>query len=244
MDDRLQFQRQVATEIRDMQKDIKLQKATEQWFEASLNANYSYHFSWMGLPIIQYPQDMAAMQEIIWEVKPDCIIETGVARGGSLIFYAGMLKMMDLTGKVIGVDIDIRPHNRESIENHPLAKYIHLVQGSSIDAHTVTQVKELAKDAQKVLLVLDSMHSHEHVLKELELYTPLVKKDSYCVVFDTIIEDMPKGHYVDRPWDVGDNPKTAVWEFLKNTDRFEINTSIHHKLQITVAPDGYLKCIK
>ncbi len=244
MDDRKKFQEEVGREIQSMEKNIQLQAATRAWFEAGTAANYSYHFSWMGLPIIQFPQDMVAMQELIWEVKPDCIIETGVARGGSLIFYAGMLKMMDIAGRVVGVDIDIRPHNRESIETHPLAKYIDLVQGSSIDEATVAQVKSLAQGAQRVLLVLDSMHTHEHVLRELELYTPLVKKGSYCVVFDTVIEDMPQGHYADRPWDVSNNPKTAVWEFLKKNNRFEVNTSIQHKLQITVAPDGYLKCIK
>ncbi len=244
MDDRKKFQEDVAREVVQMGENAFFQQTTRQWFQVATDANYSYHFSWMGLPIIQFPQDMMAMQELIWEVKPDCIIETGVARGGSLIFYAAMMKMMDLTGKVIGVDIDIRPHNRESIEKHSLAKYIDLVQGSSIDENTVAQVKELAKGSQKILVVLDSMHSHAHVLKELELYTPFVKKGSYCVVFDTVIEDMPKGHYADRPWDVGNNPKTAVWEFLQNNDRFEINASIHHKLQITVAPEGYLKCIK
>ncbi len=244
MDDRKKFQEEVGQEVQHMEKNTQLQAATKEWFEVATAANYSYHFSWMGLPIIQFPQDMVAMQELIWEVKPDCIIETGVARGGSLIFYAGMLKMMDITGKVIGVDIDIRPHNRESVEKHPLAKYIDLVQGSSIDETTVAQVKSLAQGSQRILLVLDSMHTHEHVLRELELYTPLVKKGSYCVVFDTVIEDMPQGHYVHRPWDVGNNPKTAVWEFLQKNDRFEITTSIQHKLQITVAPDGYLKCIK
>ncbi len=244
MDDRKDFQNTVADEILQMESNEALQHATKKWFEISTSANYSYHFSWMGLPIIQFPQDIIAMQELIWEIKPDCIIETGVARGGSLIFYAGMMKMMDIAGKVIGVDIDIRPHNRESIENHPLAQYIDLVQGSSIDEATVVQVKKLAQNAQKVLVVLDSMHSHSHVLRELELYTPFVTKGSYCVVFDTVIEDMPQGYYKDRPWDVGNNAKTAVWEFLKSNDRFEINHSIHNKLQITVAPDGYLKCIK
>ncbi len=244
MDDRKKFQEQVANETIAMGKNTNLQESTKKWFKTSSDANYSYHFSWMGVSIIQFPQDIVAMQELIWEVKPDCIIETGVARGGSLIFYAGMMKMMDIEGKVIGVDIDIRPHNRDSIETHPLAQYINLVQGSSIDETTVAKVKELSKHAQKILVVLDSMHTHEHVLKELELYTSFVKKDSYCVVFDTIIEDMPEGYFSNRPWDVGNNPKTAVWEFLKINDRFEINTSIHHKLQITVAPDGYLKCIK
>ncbi len=243
MDDRKEFKQQVAQEIQNMHTNQELHTATNTWIQASLKDNYSYHFNWMGVPIIQYPQDMMAMQEIIWDVKPDCIIETGVARGGSVIFYAAMMKMMDIKGKVIGIDIDIRSHNRESIEEHPLSNSIHLIEGSAIEASTIEKVKVLAKDSKKVLLVLDSMHTHEHVLKELELYTPFVKKGSYCVVFDTIIEDMPKNTY-DRPWNVGNNPKTAVWEFLKSNDRFEIDTPIQDKLQITVAPDGYLKCIK
>ncbi len=244
MDDRKEFEQKIQEEIQSMGNDTELKPKTIDLFLAYGKHHYTYHFKWMGLPIIQLPQDMIAMQEIIWEIKPDCIIETGVARGGSLIFYAGMMKMMDIDGRVIGIDIDIRPHNRESIEEHPLSKYIDLVQGSSTDENIVAQVKELSKNAKKILVVLDSMHTHEHVLKELELYTPFVKKDSYCIVFDTVIEDMPHGYFKDRPWDVGNNPKTAVWEFLKKNDRFEINASIHSKLQITVAPDGYLKCIK
>jgi cephalosporin hydroxylase len=213
----------------------------------------------MGRPIIQYPQDMAAMQEIIWEVKPDLIIETGIAHGGSLIFSASMLALLDLCEaieekkafdpsvskrKVLGLDIDIRPHNREAIEAHPLSSRIQMIQGSSIAPEIVHQVHEIAKKHSKILVCLDSNHTHEHVLEELHAYAPLVCKGSYCVVFDTIVEDLPKEMFPDRPWGPGNNPKTAVWEYLKSHPEFEINKSIDHKLLISVAPDGFLKRVK
>lgn len=205
---------------------------------------YTYNFDWLGLPIIQYPQDMVAVQEVIWETKPDIIIETGVARGGSLILSASILHLLNNNGRVIGVDIDIRPHNREAIENHPLAFRINLVQGSSTDAQIIEQVKSLISPNDKVMVILDSNHTHEHVLQELYAYSPLVSWGCYLVVMDTAIEDMPEDYFPDRPWGKGNNPKTAVHEFLKQTKRFEIDQSIQNKLLITVAPDGYLKCIK
>jgi len=205
---------------------------------------YSYNFSWMGRPIIQYPQDMIAMQEIIWQVKPDLIIETGIAHGGSLIFSASMLELIGGNGQVLGIDIDIRQHNRVEIEKHPMFKRITMIEGSSIDDAVAKQVYAFAKGKEKVLVCLDSMHTHDHVLKELQLYSPLVTKDSYLVVFDTIVEDMPDELFADRPWGKGNNPKTAVWEFLKTNDRFVIDKDIENKVLITVAPDGYLKCVK
>lgn len=244
MDDRKEFVTQVVEEIQAMHSNKALHDVTASWMQASLPINYSYHFSWMGLPIIQYPQDIVAMQEIIWKTKPDCIIETGVARGGSAIFYASMMKMMDLPGIIIGVDIDIRPHNRESIEKHPLSSSIKLIEGSSVAPETVAEVKKLTKDKKRILVIFDSMHTHEHVLAELQAYSPLVTKDCYLVVFDTIVEDMPDNFFLNRPWGKGNNPKTAVHEFLKTTDRFILDSDIQTKLQITAAPDGYLKCIK
>jgi cephalosporin hydroxylase len=205
---------------------------------------YSYNFTWLGRPIIQFPQDILAMQEIIWRVKPDLIIETGIAHGGSLIFYASMLELIGDHGQVLGIDIDIRDHNRVEIEKHPMFKRIRMIQGSSVDGEVVRQTYQFAQRRDSVLLALDSNHTHEHVLKELELYSPLIKKGSYLVVFDTIIEDMPEDFFPDRPWGKGNNPKTAVWEFLKTNDRFVIDREIENKLLITVAPDGYLKCIK
>jgi len=210
----------------------------------------------MGRPIIQYPQDMIAMQELIWSIKPDLVIETGIAHGGSLIFSASMLAQLDMcdaiqTGisfnpkesrrKVLGIDIDIRAHNRAAIEAHPMASRIQMIQGSSIAPEIIDQVKKLAAGHSRILVCLDSNHTHEHVLAELEAYAPLCTVGSYCVVFDTIIEDLPDNMYPDRPWGPGNNPKTAVHEYLKSHPEFEIDQSIHNKLLITVAPDGYLK---
>ena len=230
--------------INKLSKDKEFKEMTLNWIVHSAKNKYSYNFDWLGRPIIQYPQDIIAMQEIIWEVKPDLIIETGIAHGGSLIFHASMLGLLDNDGKVLGIDIDIREHNRVEIEKHPMFKRITMIQGSSIDKSVVQQVYNFAKDKKQVLVALDSNHTHEHVLRELQLYSPLVTKGSYLVVFDTIIEDMPEEFFLDRPWGKGNNPKTAVWNFLKSNDRFEIDKEIENKMLITVAPDGYLKCVK
>jgi len=200
----------------------------------------------MGRPIIQYPQDIIALQEIIWKVQPELIIETGIAHGGSLIFSASMLQIIG-KGKVIGVDIDIRKHNRIEIEKHPMFKRIKMIEGSSIDEKIVKKVYELVKNKKRILVILDSNHSHDHVLKEMELYSPLVKKNSYLIVFDTVIEDISpisKSSHKKRPWGKGNNPKTAVKHFLKNNTRFVNDVEIENKLMITVGPCGYLKCIK
>ena len=233
-----------------------LKEAGKRFMAASLLPQYSYNFEWLGRPIIQYPQDMAAMQEIIWEVQPDLIIETGIAHGGSLIFSASMLALLDLCEaikekkapdpsvskrKVLGLDIDIRLHNREAIEAHPLSSRIQMIQGSSIAPEVIQQVHEIAANHSKILVCLDSNHTHEHVLEELKAYAPLVSKGSYCVVFDTIVEDLQKEMFPDRPWGPGNNPKTALWEFLKSHTEFEINKTIDHKLLISVAPDGFLR---
>lgn len=217
---------------------------SESWFQESTKVRYSYNFTWLGRPIIQYPQDIIAMQELIWQVKPDLIIETGIAHGGSIIFYASMLELIGGDGIVLGLDIDIREHNKVEIEKHSMFKRIKMIEGSSTDKQVVTQVNDIAQGKKRVLVILDSNHTHDHVLKEIELYSPLVTKNSYLVVFDTVIEDMPKDSFPDRPWGKGNNPKTAVWEFLENSDRFVIDKEFEKKLLITVAPDGYLKCIK
>jgi cephalosporin hydroxylase len=237
----------------------ELLEVTQKFILASFNAQYSYNFNALGRPIIQYPQDMVTTQELIWKVKPDLIIETGIAHGGSLIMSASMLALLDIceaiqTGavldpqksnrKVLGVDIDIRQHNREAIEAHPMSSRIQMIQGSSIAPEVIAQVKTVAKNFQRVLVCLDSNHTHDHVLAELEAYAALTSVGSYCVVFDTIIEDMPKAMFPDRPWEPGNNPKTAVWEYLKTHSEFQIDKSIDHKLLISVAPGGYLKRIK
>jgi cephalosporin hydroxylase len=221
-----------------------LHNLSKDFIEQTGPFKYTYAFDWLGLPIIQFPQDIVAMQEIIWKTKPDLIIETGVARGGSLILSASILHLLNKNGHVIGVDIDIRPHNREAIEAHPLAPRISLIQGSSIDPTIVDQIKQLIKPEDRVMVILDSNHTHAHVLEELGFYSPFVTKGCYLVVMDTVVEDMPEDYFPDRPWGKGDNPKTAVHQFLKTSDRFEIDEYIHNKLLITVAPDGYLKCLK
>jgi cephalosporin hydroxylase len=238
------FQKERTIRIENNAHDIRLQKSSKDFMEDSIRTKYSYNFSWMGRPIIQYPQDIIAMQEIIWNVRPDLIIETGIAHGGSLIFYASMLELLGSNGKVIGIDIDIREHNRLEIKNHPMFKRITMIEGSSIEDSTIEQVRRFAQGKNRVLVCLDSLHTHDHVLKELEVYSPMVSLGSYCVVFDTIVEDLAEEYSLDRPWGKGNNPKTAVWKFLEGNERFVIDKDIENKLLITVCPDGYLKCVK
>jgi cephalosporin hydroxylase len=224
--------------------DEPLKKGTAAFMKEIVRTNYIYNFSWLGRPVIQIPQDLFAMQEIIWTIKPDFIIETGIAHGGSLIFQASMLELAG-KGKVIGIDIDIRQHNRIEIEKHPLCHRITMIEGSSVSENVVNQVKTILDGAKTVMVTLDSNHTHEHVLKELELYTPFVSVGSYCIVFDTAVEDLSREFpIVNRPWGPGNNPKTAVWEFLKTHDQFVIDKDIETKILITAAPDGYLKRIR
>ena len=252
------FQAERRERIAALGSDEPLQAQSRDWLRATMQAGYVYNFAWMGRPIIQYPQDMVAMQELIWATRPDLIIETGIAHGGSIILSASMLALLDLTDavergtpfdpragtrRVIGVDIDIRVHNREVIERHPMAPWLTLIEGSSIDADTVARVRDAAKGYRRVLVCLDSMHTHEHVLAELEAYAPLVSIGSYCVVFDTFVDDMPPKFFPDRPWDVGNNPKTAVKAFLAEHPAFELDIAIEHKLLVTAAPHGFLKRI-
>jgi cephalosporin hydroxylase len=238
------FGKEIKERINQIGHEPGLLKSANTYMAESFKLKYSYNFSWMGRPIIQYPQDIIAMQEIIWRVKPDLLIETGIAHGGSLIFYASMLELLGSDGHVLGIDIEIREHNRAEIESHPMFKRITMIEGSAIDENVAKQVYEFAKGNQKILVCLDSMHTHNHVLKELDLYSPLVTKGSYIVVFDTFIEDMPEELFSDRPWGRGNNPKTALREFMKKNDQFEIDKEIGNKLLITVAKDGYLRKIK
>jgi len=245
----MNHQNQIMTNINQLASDVDLRKKSLTWVHDTAKYKYSYNFSWLGRPIIQYPQDVVAMQEIIWQVQPDLIIETGIAHGGSLIFSASMLELIAICngvegGAVLGIDIEIRPHNRKAIEEHPMYKRICMIEGSSIAPEVIAQVKEKAKGKKRILVCLDSNHTHAHVLAELEAYAPLVAVGSYCVVFDTLIEDMPADMFPDRPWGRGNNPKTAVWEYLKIHPEFEIDKSIQHKLLITVALDGYLKRVR
>lgn len=243
------------TEKFDREKKFNLAQQSNKleiglnFIQDTLDTKYTYNFSWLGRPIIQYPQDMIALQEIIWEVKPDMIIETGIAHGGSLIFSASMLTLLEAcgeieNGQVLGIDIDIREHNKKAIEAHPLSKKITMFQGSSIDKEMIDKVQEFAQKGKRILVVLDSNHTHEHVLAELRAYASLVSLESYCIVFDTIIEDMPEDSFPNRSWNKGNNPKTAVWEFLQESSDFVIDKDIENKILITVAPDGYLMRVK
>lgn len=250
------FQQEIKQNITGLAMDTDLQAMSRIWVREISPHKWAYNFSWLGRPAIQFPNDAWVMQELIWRIKPDLIIETGIAHGGSLMLSASMLALLDMceaidkgatmdprqsNRKVLGIDIDIRAHNREAIEAHPMASRIEMLQGSSIAPDVIERVQKIAKGYERVLICLDSNHTHEHVLAELEAYAPLTSVGSYCVVFDTIIEDMPADMFPDRPWGPGDNPKTAVWEYLKAHREFEIDNDIHNKLLITVAPDGYLK---
>jgi cephalosporin hydroxylase len=253
------FQQEVIQRVAANGRSPKLRDASLAFLRTSVEHHYSYNFHWLGRPIIQYPQDMVAMQELIWKVRPDLIIETGIAHGGSLMLSASMLALLDYCEalenqqmldpskprrRVVGVDIDIRAHNREAIEAHPLANRIDMIQGSSIAPEVIEQVHRHAQGKQTVLVCLDSNHTHDHVLAELEAYAPLVTPGSYCVTFDTLIEDMEAGSYPNRPWDIGNNPKTAVRAYLKAHPEFEIDGHIDQQLQISVASEGYLKRVR
>ena len=235
---------QDAAQIAAMAADTKVQGLRRELFNKACDYRYSYNFKWLGRPIIQFPQDMVAIQEVIWESKPQLIIETGIAHGGSLILSASLLELIGGDGRVLGIDIDIRPHNREAIESHPLARRIDMIEGSSIDDSIADQVRAAADGKTPVMVILDSNHTHEHVLRELQLYAPLVTKGSWLLVFDTVVEEMDASAFPDRPWGVGDNPLTAVREFLTTTDRFELDSEIENKLLLTVAPGGWLRCVK
>ncbi len=251
-----QFQQERRARLQSYSQDAAFRALSRDWLEASMQRKYVYNFDWMGRPIIQYPQDIVAVQELIWAVRPDVVIETGIAHGGSLVLSASMLAMLDMCEaievgttldpresrrRVIGVDIDIRSHNRDAIEAHPMASRIRMIQGSSIDSSVVQQVRDLAAGAKSVMVFLDSMHTHEHVLGELEAYAPMVTPGSYCVVFDTFVEDMPPRFFSERPWDVGNNPKTAVHQWLKGHPEFEQDVEWQTKLMVTVAPEGFLR---
>ena len=250
------FQNDKSINIEKMGGDQSLSELGISFVRDTAKYNYSYNFEFAGRPIIQFPQDMVAMQELIWVVKPDLVIEAGIAHGGSLILSASMLSLLDYCDaieqgtildpsaprrRVLGLDIDIREHNRSAIEAHPMANRIDMIEGSSIDPAIIAQVQDIACGYERVLVCLDSNHTHEHVLAELEAYGSLVSPGSYFVVFDTIVEDMPAEMFPDRPWGPGDNPKTAVWEYLKTHPEFEIDKKIDHKLLISVAPGGYLR---
>jgi len=245
MDPIQQFKKERSEDIARMAEDEALKKASLDWMIASDKYKYSYNYTWLGRPIIKYPNDIVATQEIIWSVKPDLIIETGIAHGGSLMLSASILEIIGGDGIVLGIDIDIREHNLKEILNHPMSRRIQMIEGSSVSKETIEQVRLIAQDKEKVMVFLDSLHSHAHVAAELKLYAPLVSLGSYLVLPDTFIEYFPKGYFSkDRPWDVGDNPMTALREFLVNNNQFETDRNLCNKLMITEAFDGYLKRVR
>tara|TARA_E500000178_G_scaffold351186_1_gene411726 strand:+ start:1819 stop:2574 length:756 start_codon:yes stop_codon:yes gene_type:complete len=248
------FDKEVLKRISKNKKNKKLIKSGFEFIKASTLPKYSYNFYHLGRPIIQYPQDMIAIQEIIWKVKPDLIIETGIAHGGSLILSASQLAMIDMydkhrnkrkiTRKVLGIDIDIRKQNKKLIEKHFLNKYIEMFEGSSIDKQITKKVETYVKKFSKILVLLDSNHTFDHVFNELKIYSEFVSKNSYCVVFDTIVGFLKGDYYKNRNWDEKNSPRQAVENFLKLNKKFVIDTDIDNKLIISVAPNGYLKKIK
>lgn len=258
-----QYRQDMANRVATYRSNTDLQTAARSFFDeiGIGKADYVYNFTWLGVPVLQIPQDLQAMQELIWQVKPDLIIETGVAWGGSLMFTASLLAILEACGeidqgRVLGIDVDIRPHNKEAIQAHPLSRKITLLEGSSIGDSVAKQVSELVAQHKRVLVCLDSNHTHDHVLAELEIYAPLVSPGSYCLVGDTIIEDAPASMTAKRPWGKGNSPKTAVWEYLRRLttegrkDRrgeavlFEIDRKVEDKIVLTGSPDGYLKRVK
>lgn len=264
------FEAERRDSIATYKDDKKWQELSAQWMDHAFRKRYMYNFSWLGRPIIQLPADMVAVAELIWEAKPDLVLETGIAHGGSLIFSASMLVMLDLCDsvesgvpldpksprrKVLGVDIDIREHNRVAIKQHPMSHRIEMIQGSSLAPDIIAQVRAVASKYKRIMVCLDSMHTHDHVLAELEAYAPLTAKGSYCIVFDTIVEDLPDDMFPNRPWSVGNNPKTAVREYLrllktegrKGADGMPLNLELdrmtNDKLLVTATPEGFLKRI-
>ena len=242
------YQRDAEERAKSYPNNEPLQQAWQSFHKELVKAKYAYNFFWLGVPILQTPQDLQALQELIWEVKPNLIIETGIAMGGSLIFSASMLAILEVCGeiedgKVLGIDIEIKKHNKKAILKHPISKKITMFEGSSTNTKTIAQVRRFAKDKERILVCLDSNHTHEHVLAELRAYAPLVSVGSYCIVGDTGIEDLPDGTTSGRPWRKGNNPKTAVWEYLKENSNFKVDKAIDSKLILTGSPDGYLKCV-
>jgi cephalosporin hydroxylase len=235
------FYEQVSANIERLKGATDLQQRSREWLRDVGPLGYAYNFTWLGRPIIQVAQDVMAMQELLWRIKPQLVVETGVAHGGSLVFYASMLELLGGAGRVLGIDIDIRSHNREALDDHPMRKRIDLLEGSSVDPGIVALVHERAKGKAPVVVVLDSNHTHDHVLAELRAYSGLVPRGSYVVVMDTAIEDLPKEAFADRPWGPGNSPRSAVRAFLAENDRFAVDEDIDAKLLISVAPGGYLR---
>ncbi len=244
------YNKEIKHRLMNSESDITLKEITKDLLNQMNWNKYAYNFKWFGLPIIQIPQDTITFQEIIWEVQPDLIIETGIAHGGSLIFSASMLALLETFGLVkapivVGVDIEIRPHNKYAIESHPAAKWIKMIEGSSTDPKVISQIKNIAVHKKKVMVFLDSNHTHAHVFSELEAYAPLVTVGSYCVILDTGIEYIdPTAIAANREWCKGNSPKSALNQYLSNNKDFILDNFYHEKAWITSAPGGFIRKIK
>jgi cephalosporin hydroxylase len=245
------FKKECLKEINNQGADKKFLEITKKWIINSTKHKYTYHFQWLGRPIIQHPQDIVGMQELIFNLKPDLIIETGIAHGGSLIFYSSILELNSSCGgpknaKVLGIDIDIRKHNLKEINNHPMKKRIVMLEGSSISKLIYNKVLKYSRKYKNIMVILDSNHTHEHVLKELEFYAPLVSIGNYCIVYDTIIKDLPDNLGPKRKWNSKNNPSSAITEYLKSLKnnnkkiKFKIDKNSEKKLMITACPSGFL----
>jgi cephalosporin hydroxylase len=243
MFDRPAFEKEKRETARAQYDDQKLQSMALDLLVESDKYGYGYQWTWLGMPVIQLPQDIIATQEIIWQTKPDVIIETGIAWGGSIVMYASLQQLIG-KGKTIAVDRVLPEQNIDLIKGYPFSDRIHLLQGSSTDPEIVQAISSMVDPGDSVMVLLDSNHTHEHVLEELRLYAPLVTPGQYLVVSDTIVEDIPAQEHRPRPWGPGDNPKTALWEYLGETDRFEEDAYINAKLLTTFTPNGYMKCVK
>ena len=252
------FENECSEESYKQARDKSFVKLSDSWLNKSWRHKYTYHFKWMDRPIIQMPQDILALQEIIWKVKPDLIIETGIAHGGSICLSASLLALLEMEDnynktdlnkikrnrKVVGIDVDIRKHNKEKLNNHFLSEKMVMIEASSVDLKTFEKVKKISRDYSNILVILDSNHTDEHVLKELNLYVSLVSQNTYCIVFDTIIEKMDDAFSKDRPWSKKNSPKSAIEKFLKANESFEIDHSVDARLMLSMAPGGFLKKIR
>jgi cephalosporin hydroxylase len=242
-DDRAAFEQTKREAASRMAADAELAAAALAVNAAADRHDWSYQWSWLGLPVIQLPPDIVALQELIWETRPQLVIETGIARGGSLVLYASILELIG-EGEVLGIDIDIRAHNRAAIEAHPLARRIRMLEGSSLDDSVVAEARRTASRVERVMVVLDSSHTHDHVLAELRLYAPLVTVGQFLVVADTIVEHIPPQEHRPRPWGPGNNPATALRVWLEEADGFEPDPFVNAKLLLTASPGGYLRRVR
>ena len=245
MDDYQEFRDTNVRNNIQRQLDVKLK---EQLLQVQIELDrykFGYTFEWLGVPIIRLPDDIVVFQELVFQVKPRIILEIGIARGGSVILSSSLVELLGNNGRVIGVDIDIRSHNLERIKAHRMYKNITLIEGNILNKDTIKELTENLGQARVDILVLDSNHTHEHVLEELQLLSGFVAVGGYIVLPDTVIEDFPQGYYSDnRPWDVGNNPKTALLEFLSNNNKFEKDLHFSSKAALSESPDGYIRKIR